>query len=329
MKRKPFSLELQTALESVAEASLLCRALRREKRGTTLEKTDQSPVTVADFGSQALIQRKISTTFPAATFVSEEDSIALRQPENLPLLENLTALVNRVRPATTNQILDWLELGMTQKNADYFWTLDPIDGTRGFIRGDQYAISLCLIVEGELKVAVLGCPRLPTGREGGVSGVIFGAVAGEGAFQVNSVNEPPVAISVSAIDGVARIRYTESVESTNSSQPDSARLARHLGFSTTPWRLDSQVKYAVVARGDAEVYLRLPTNTSRRENIWDHAGGALLVSEAGGRVTDIEGRPLNFSRGYRLEDNLGVVVSNGLVHDIILEAIAGLGIGSL
>jgi 3'(2'), 5'-bisphosphate nucleotidase len=285
---------------------MLCRALGGEKRGTTLEKTDQSPVTVADFGSQALIQRKISTTFPGATFVSEEDSIALRQPENRPLLENLTTLVNRVRPATTNQILDWLEWGKAKKNADYFWTLDPIDGTRGFIRGDQYAVCLCLIVEGELKVAVLGCPRLSTGREDGLSGVIFGAVAGEGAFQLNSVNETPVAISVSTIDDVTRIRYTESVESANSSQPDSARLARHLGFSTTPWRLDSQVKYAVVARGDAEVYLRLPTNTTSRENIWDHAGGALLVSEAGGRVTDIEGRPLDFSRILSLQADINL-----------------------
>jgi 3'(2'), 5'-bisphosphate nucleotidase len=82
-----------------------------------------------------------------------------------------------------------------------------------------------------------------------------------------------------------------------------------------------------VARGRAEAYLRLPKSAEYRERIWDHAGGVIVVEEAGGRVTDALGRPLDFTRGRALEENLGVVVSNGAVHEALLAALADLGIG--
>jgi 3'(2'), 5'-bisphosphate nucleotidase len=63
------------------------------------------------------------------------------------------------------------------------------------------------------------------------------------------------------------------------------------------------------------------------EKIWDHAGGALVVTEAGGRVTDITGADLDFTLGYRLEKNRGIIVSNGRLHNAILAAIDELGIG--
>ena len=74
-------------------------------------------------------------------------------------------------------------------------------------------------------------------------------------------------------------------------------------------RLDSQAKYAVVARGEAEAYLRLPTRADYREKIWDHAAGVLIVEEAGGTVTDITGRPLEFTHGRDLAANRGVIVT--------------------
>ena len=83
-----------------------------------------------------------------------------------------------------------------------------------------------------------------------------------------------------------------------------------LGINTTPLRMDSQAKYAVVARGEADIYLRLPTRADYREKIWDHAAGALIVAEAGGAVTDIHGRLLEFHHGRELIANRGVVVSN-------------------
>jgi 3'(2'), 5'-bisphosphate nucleotidase len=97
-------------------------------------------------------------------------------------------------------------------------------------------------------------------------------------------------------------------------------VARILGITDEPLRMDSQAKYAVVARGDASIYLRLP-NGDYRENVWDHAAGSLIVSEAGGRVSDADGLPLDFTSGTKLTRNRGIVASAGPVHDAVLEAV--------
>ena len=86
-------------------------------------------------------------------------------------------------------------------------------------------------------------------------------------------------------------------------------------------RLDSQCKYAVVARGQAEVYLRLPSKKGYVERIWDHAAGALIAQEAGCVVTDVFGKPLDFSHGRGLEANKGVVVAPVALHGRIIAAI--------
>ena len=78
----------------------------------------------------------------------------------------------------------------------------------------------------------------------------------------------------------------------------------------------------MVAQGAAEIYLRLLTRADDREKKWDHASGALVVEEAGGRVTDIAGRPLEFTHGSELTNNRGVVATIGWLHDDVLEALA-------
>ena len=67
--------------------------------------------------------------------------------------------------------------------------------------------------------------------------------------------------------------------------------------------------------------MRLPTKKSYEEKIWDHAAGMIIVEEAGGRVTDLFGKPLDFSRGRTLDNNQGIVATNGLVHERMLEAV--------
>ena len=67
------------------------------------------------------------------------------------------------------------------------WTLDPIDGTKGFLRGEQYAICLALIIDGIVQLGVVGCPNLPVDHEqpDGEKGCLFIAVKNQGAFQVS------------------------------------------------------------------------------------------------------------------------------------------------
>ena len=127
-------------------------------------------------------------------------------------------------------------------------------------------------------------------------------------------------VRVTAIADPAEASFCESVESGHSAHDDAARIAQLLGVTAPPCRMDSQCKYAAVARGDASIYLRLPTRADYEEKIWDHAAGCIIVQEAGGRVSDIHGRPLDFSLGRTLRDNKGVIATNGLLHDAVIAA---------
>jgi 3'-phosphoadenosine 5'-phosphosulfate (PAPS) 3'-phosphatase len=81
-----------------------------------------------------------------------------------------------------------------------------------------------------------------------------------------------------------------------------------------------------VARGEADIYLRAPNSRTPdyRENIWDHAAGALVVEEAGGKVTDVYGEALDWTTGRRLERNRGVLATNGRLHEAVVDALAPL-----
>jgi len=89
-------------------------------------------------------------------------------------------------------------------------------------------------------------------------------------------------------------------------------------------RVDSQAKYGIVSSGEAALYLRLPSPKypNYRENIWHHAAGAIVVEEAGGKVTDMYGKPLDFATASKMNDNRGVVVTNGEIHDTVIQAIS-------
>ena len=124
----------------------------------------------------------------------------------------------------------------------------------------------------------------------------------------------------------AEIRFCESVESAHTSHSTAGQIAGIMGIQADPIRLDSQAKYNVVAAGEAEVYMRLPSDRHYVENIWDHAAGSLLVEEAGGVVTDVHGKQLDFGLGYQLKNNRGIIATNGLVHQSLLEAISQVGV---
>lgn len=326
----PLASELDTALAAVREAGLLCRSVQSLIDPGTLEKKDKSPVTVADFGSQALVCRTLGEAFPDDPVIGEEDSADLRIAGNEETLERMLGHVQKLRPeADADTVCAWIDRGGAKDYSARFWTLDPIDGTKGFLRKMQYAISLALIIDGQIEVAALGCPNLGpelTGDRG--DGTVYLAIRGAGVWQVPLTSEgEPEVVKASGQTDNTQIRFCESVESAHSSHSDSARIAAHLAIVAEPARLDSQTKYAVVARGEAEAYLRLPRDNKYKEKIWDHAGGVLVVLEAGGRVTDITGKDLDFTQGYKLQNNLGVIVTNGLVHEAVLGTINALEIG--
>jgi 3'(2'), 5'-bisphosphate nucleotidase len=320
-----FEGELRTALEAVRTAAAICRAVQSTINADVLQKKDRSPVTVADYSSQAVICRALHAAFPADPIIAEEDSAELRRPENADLLARAVAELQQAGiAASPESICDWIDRGRTAEFTRRFWTLDPIDGTKGFLRGEQYAISLALIIDGSIRLAVVGCPNLPVEPDASATGALFYAIRGEGSFVVPMAGtSSPRKVRVTQTVDPASARFCESVESGHSSHGQSEAIALVLDISQPAVRLDSQAKYAVVARGEADIYLRLPTRADYVEKIWDHAGGVLIVEEAGGKATDVDGKPLEFTHGRELSANRGVIVTNGLLHDVVLGAVGG------
>ena len=317
-----YDREREVAIEAVREAARLCVDVRKSLVGV-LEKEDRSPVTVADFGSQALVCRRLKSVFPNDPIVAEEDASVLRDAEQSAMRKTVCEFVRTYARADENTICDWIDAG-NGNVAERFWTLDPIDGTKGFLRGDQYAVALALVDCGEVKVAALACPALPVDMENteGDCGVLFVAVRGEGTQSMPLEGGDGVDVR---IDDPAW-RFAESVESSHGDHDAQQAVAQAVGIVSPSLRMDSQVKYGAVARGDAALYLRLPSPEypDYRENIWDHAAGALIVEEAGGQVSDMFGRPLDFVSAAQMEDNRGVVVSAREIHVRVIDALRGM-----
>lgn len=324
MGEATYARELEVATAAVVQAAGICRSIQGAIGAGMLEKSDRSPVTVADYCSQAVVCRALSQALPDDPIVAEEDTTDLRQPEHAAVLQRMLTELSAVGEPDEQQVLRWVELGNASADHPRLWTLDPIDGTKGFLRGEHYAIALGLLVEGRVVLGALACPNLPCGDE---TGAVLTAVRGQGAFMA-PLSRPGQRqpIRVSSTSDVRHARTCESVESGHSAHGTSAQVVQRLGIEAAPVRLDSQAKYAVVARGEAEIYLRLPTRKDYQEKIWDHAAGCIVVEEAGGRVTDVRGEPLDFSRGRTLASNRGVVASNSAVHDRFLRTLADLDV---
>jgi 3'(2'), 5'-bisphosphate nucleotidase len=318
-----FEKELSVALEAVRFAARVCHSVQSKITPDVLEKDDRSPVTVADFASQAVIGRAISAAFPSDPIIGEEESSTLSRGENAPFLDRILTELRGIGIETCGkEACAWIDRASQKTYVPRFWTLDPIDGTKGFLRKEQYAISLALIIEGKIQVALLGCPNLPCEPGSTRTGALFYAVRGGGSWSVPLEGEgSPRPVRASEVSDPRQASFCESVESAHTAQGLSAKVAAHLGITREPQRLDSQAKYAVVARGEAEIYLRLPAKFGYKEKIWDHAGGVLLVEEAGGTVCDVMGQPLEFNHGYELLANRGIVAANRALHPQVVAAL--------
>ena len=304
--------------ELVVEACTLGRAVQADivARAQSVTKEDRSPVTIADLAIQAVIAHRLAARFPSDALLAEEESeIIARDPA---LAKSVLELARRSAPdLSIDTMVAALDHGRRRPSARC-WVLDPVDGTKGFLRGEQYAIALALVVDGEVEVGLLGCPNLPD-PDGGI-GCLFAAQRGAGTTARSLDGGPESAASVDDVVEPAAAVFCESVEAAHAAHSDQAEIAARLGISRAPVRIDSQCKYAIVARGDASIYLRLPRKRDYREKAWDHAAGSIIIEEAGGRVSDLGGAPLDFSQGRHLGRHHGIVATNGHIHDEVLHA---------
>ncbi|PON81551.1 3(2),5 -bisphosphate nucleotidase HAL [Trema orientale] len=306
-------------------------------------KSDKSPVTVADYGSQAVVSFILEKELPTESFslVAEEDSGDLRKESGQETLQRITKLVNdtlvneeayAIATLSTEDVLRAIDNGKSEGGSSgRHWVLDPIDGTKGFLRGDQYAIALALLNEGKVVLGVLACPNLPLASIGSNNqhsfesshdkvGCLFFAKVDEGTYMQSLDGSSPVKVHVSAIENPEEASFFESFEAAHSLHDLSSSIAKKLGVKAPPVRIDSQAKYGALSRGDGDIYLRFP-HKGYREKIWDHAAGSIVVTEAGGVVTDAAGKPLDFSKGKYLDLDTGIIVTNQKLMPSLLKAV--------
>lgn len=329
MSFEPNTPELRFATEAVRKAARLAQQIAQETAVHGIQKSDLSPVTIADFAAQAVVARELREALPNDRLVGEEDSGILHSEEGAPVLSRIVdytgGLYGTVSP---DDVCSWIDHGNGEPNGR-FWTLDPIDGTKGYLRREQYATALALIEDGEVRLGVLGCPNLADSRvvPGDTGLGLFVAVRGQGTWGANLAGDAPYKrLHVSNCADIRHARLLRSVEAAHTNTDKVGQLAQSLGIEADPVGLDSQAKYAVLACGGGEILVRLlsPSRPDYRETIWDQAAGSIVVEEAGGRITDLDGKALDFSAGKRLERNRGVCATNGVLHDRVLEALSRL-----
>ncbi len=317
------------ACDAVRRATQLARGIQREMVTPALTKGDRSPVTVADFAVQAVVAKLLGDALPDAVLVGEEDASELRTSEHAEAREQVSQFVQTAIPeASPETVCDWIDRGAAEPTSR-FWTLDPIDGTKGFLRGEHYAVALALVVEGRVELGVLGCPHLTDGwkNEIGGPGSVILAARGQGTWTAGVAGGDWTRLSVSEVSSPAEARLLRSFEAGHTNTGQIGQLVEKLGSKADPVLMDSQAKYSVLASGSGDLLLRLLSakQPDYREMIWDQAAGSLVVEEAGGRVSDLDGRSLDFSHGRTLATNRGVLASNGHLHEATLAALKSIG----
>lgn len=406
--------EVTIALRSVFEA---CRVTRRVQPTSsddiqTISKQDASPVTVGDFASQAVALQILHNHFPGDMFIAEEGSEALQN--DVGLLDRVWGATNSVRDEggallkDKAQLLSVIDYGQglvdgqpsssasssSSSQLRRVWCLDPIDGTKGFLRGrlegGQYCIALTLIEDGTPVVSVLGCPNLPLPSNaiaaktnpyglwssGEVQesemnhssnklfsdrrGSLFVAVDGGGCYEVPLHRIEELLHADSTTTASSSLPWTKLHVTPNdgvSKPPSQARfcLGVERGFSDpkgvilqiaekvhgvhaltidgdglkdikNSLRMDGQAKYGLLARGEAECFLRLPKD-GYIDWVWDVAPGYLILKESGGTMTDLDGKPIDFSnigvdRHAKLPDHVRGILGScgGSIHDALVKA---------
>lgn len=312
--------DLTPIIHAVRQAAELCRRIQ-QTHFVRSEKGANDPVTIADYGAQVILHRALSRAYPDDGILSEEQA-----GQFMTLLDDgqrleITAILSDIlgERVSVDEAARWLDHG-SGRQTGRMWVVDPVDGTKGFINMRHYTIAVGVLLDSEPVEAVLGCPAYDS-ADG--QGMMFYTRDGR-AFAEPLNGGTPVSIHVSNRVDMTAVRMVESVVWEHSDVGQMQQIRRTLGIPGANVRqIDSQEKAARVASGDADINMRLPRGGSgeNRMYIWDYAPGTALLRAAGGMATDLDGSPLDFTRGRLLAANSGVLMTNGHIHEQVVRAI--------
>ncbi|MFX0002724.1 MAG: inositol monophosphatase family protein [Candidatus Hodarchaeota archaeon] len=296
-----YNKELKIAISIVRKASLITEWFRK-KGFESFSKSDESPVTLADFAVQIYVISKLKDYYPNDEIIAEEENIDF---------------INTRAEDLMNQCFNDLELQKIKnlkehirfrgKTSERQWTIDPIDGTIGYQKGLSYAVGIGFMVKSIPKVCAIAVPNY---NEKPLA--IFTAEEGQGA-QVSYNTKNFTSIRVSSNERIENLRLCHSL---HYDKPWVLNFAKKIGIKNFI-QLDSMAKFCMVAEGIADLYLK-PLDLLHSFT-WDFMPGDLIVKEAGGIVTDLNGRKLNFKKEKCLWTAPGIIASNGILHEKIVE----------
>lgn len=255
---------LDTALEAAACAADILlnnwqkRRLRDNADISYRSKDDLSPVTELDLAAEKIIREIILKRFPDHQIVGEEFG---KDAHNL---------------------------------SPYTWIIDPIDGTKGYIRGQEYfATQVAVMYEGEVVVGVSNAPALNETLAASKNG---GAFLNKKPIQVSKINQLP-----KAFISHGNLKYFDQIKKL-------PQFFKVLEKAWTTRGFGDFWGYHLLATG------RIDAMLEAKAKIWDIAALSIIVKEAGGAVSDIHGQPLSM-------ESTSMIATNGLIHDEILSTL--------
>ena len=178
------------------------------------------------------------------------------------------------------------------------WIIDPLDGTSGFIeRTGDFAVQIGLAENDE---AVLGVVFMP------LQNILYYAVKGEGAFVVEN-DEPPKLLHVSGKTNLAEMRLASS---RNHRSPRMSQVVKKFGLKSEVQRGSVGLKVGLIAQQFADLYIHLSPRTKH----WDTCAPEIILTEAGGEMTDLFGEKIIYNTSD-VHNHNGVLATNGVSHD--------------
>ncbi len=187
------------------------------------------------------------------------------------------------------------------------WMVDPLDGTNGFIDGNgDFAVQIGLAEDGQ---CVLGIVYQP------LPGVLYSAVRGEGTW----IERPQFGPARAAVSQTRALPEMRLAASRSHRSPRMNMVVQSFGFKEEVQRGSVGIKIGLLIEQQCDVYIHLSPRTKQ----WDTCAPEVILTEAGGRITDLFGYPLNYNVPD-VQNRNGLVASNGVAHDQIIETLAPL-----
>ncbi len=300
-----YNKELKFAIEIVRKASIITEWFKKKNFGSfSYKKPDQSPVTLADFASQIYLNSQIREYFQDDQIIAEEENVEFidLKAENLIKQCFKELNINKLEILKEN-------IRYHGKTSERQWTIDPIDGTIGYQQGLSYAIGVGFMINSNPKICAIAVPNYNVDLL-----AIFSAEENQGA-QVSYSNNVFKPIKVNHNEDLRNIRLCHSL---HYDQPWVLKFAQDIGIRNFI-QIDSMAKFCMVADGTADLYIK-PLDLEHSFT-WDFMPGDLLVKEAGGNVTDLNGEHLKFKEKKCTWTKPGIIASNRKLQKKILELI--------